>query len=227
MPDYDQIDAQARVRLGKGGARSLRRDGRLPAIVYGGEGAPIPISLEHRALTKEYHRPGFFARLYDLQLNGEALRVLPREVQVDPVTDAPLHVDFLRFVKGARLAVAVVVRFTGQDECEGLKRGGVLNIVRHEVELLCPVESIPSALTADIAGLDIGDSVHIGQIELPEGVVPTITDRDFTIATIAAPTVHVEEETEEAAEGEEIEGEEVEGEPGAEEAETPEGEETS
>ena len=151
-------------------------------------------------------RRGFFARLYDLKVNGDVIRVLPRDVQVDPVTDAPLHIDFIRYVKGAALAVSVEVRFEGQEECEGLKRGGVLNIVRHEVELLCPLEAIPEFIVADVAGCEIGDSIHISQIELPEGVTPTITDRDFTVATIAAPTVIVEPvDEEEGEEGEELE----------------------
>ena len=198
-------------RAAKGGARALRREGRTPAIVYGGGGEPLSVSLDYNVLERELGQRGFFARLYDLKVNGDVTRVLPRDVQLDPVTDAPIHIDFIRYVAGAALAVSIEVRFEGQEECEGLKRGGVLNIVRHEVELLCPLEAIPGFLVADVAGRDIGDSIHISDIALPEGVTPTITDRDFTVATIAAPTVIVEpEDEEEGEEGDELEaGEEA------------------
>jgi large subunit ribosomal protein L25 len=206
MSDQVTIEALPREPRGKGGARALRREGRMPAIVYGGGGEPLSVSLNYNVLERELGRRGFFARLYDLKVNGDVIRVLPRDVQVDPVTDAPLHIDFIRYVAGAALAVSVEVRFDGQEECEGLKRGGVLNIVRHEVELLCPLEAIPEFIVADVSGCEIGDSIHISHIELPEGVTPTITDRDFTVATIAAPTVSVEPtEEEEGEEGEELE----------------------
>ena len=230
MSDTNSISARARELTGKGPARRLRGEGRIPAIVYGGTEEPVRVSLNLSEFRKEYRRPGFFTRLYDINIDDDTLRVLPRDVQLHPVTDSPLHADFLRFVKGAKIAVMVAVRFEGQEVCEGLKRGGVINIVRHEVELLCPVEAIPDALVIDIADLNIGDSVHISDIELPEGVTPTITDRDFTVATIAAPTIHVEEEVEtedeEGEEGEEgLEGEE--GEEGEEGAEGEEGKKDS
>ena len=211
MSDEATIEALPREPRGKGGARALRREGRTPAIVYGGGGEPLSVSLDYNVLEREIGRRGFFARLYDLKVNGDVTRVLPRDVQLDPVTDAPIHIDFIRYVAGATLAVSIEVRFEGQEECEGLKRGGVLNIVRHEVELLCPLEAIPEFLVADVAGRDIGDSIHISDIALPEGVTPTITDRDFTVATIAAPTVIVEpEDEEEGEEGDELEpGEEA------------------
>jgi large subunit ribosomal protein L25 len=205
------INAETRELTGKGPARRMRAEGRMPAIIYGGKGEPVGVSMSIRDLNKELRRSGFFTRLYDLKVNDETMRVLPRDVQLHPVTDVPMHADFLRFVKGAKIAVFVAVRFEGQEECEGLKRGGVINVVRHEIELICPVESIPEGLVADIASMNIGDSVHISDIELPEGVTPTITDRDFTVATIAAPTVHVEEVEEEGEEGEEGEGMEGEG----------------
>lgn len=225
MSDISSIGAKARELTGKGPSRRLRGDGRIPAIVYGGVGDPVQLSLNLAEFQKEYRRPGFFTRLYDINIDDDTVRVLPRDVQLHPVTDYPLHADFLRYVKGAQIAVNVAVRFEGQEECEGLKRGGVINIVRHEVELLCPVELIPDAIVIDIAGLNIGDSVHISAIELPEGVTPTITDRDFTVATIAAPTIHVEEEVDEGEEGEEGEvGEEgLEGEEGKEGVEGEEG----
>ena len=206
MSDEAVMDALPRVARGKGGARALRREGRMPAIVYGGGGEPLCVSVDHNVLERELGRRGFFARLYDLRVGDDTVRVLPRDVQVHPVTDAPIHIDFIRYVAGARLAVSVEVRFEGQEECEGLKRGGVLNIVRHEVELLCPLEAIPEHIVANVAGREIGDSIHISDIDLPEGVTPTITDRDFTVATIAAPTVVVEPtEDEEGAEFEELE----------------------
>ena len=228
MSDAATIEALPREPRGKGGARALRREGRMPAIVYGGGGEPLSVSLDYNLIERELGRRGFFARLYDLKVNGDMIRVLPRDVQVDPVTDAPLHVDFIRYVAGATLAVMVEVRFEGHEECEGLKRGGVLNIVRHEVELLCPLEAIPEYLVADIAGREIGDSIHISDIELPEGVTPTITDRDFTVATIAAPTVIVEpaDEEEEGEEGEDVEGDAEEGAEDAEAADASEGEES-
>lgn len=206
MSDQAVIDALPREARGKGGARALRREGRMPAIVYGGGGEPLCVSLDHGLMERELGRRAFFARLYDLNVGWDTIRVLARDVQVDPVTDAPLHIDFIRYVAGATLAVSVEVRFEGQEESEGLKRGGVLNIVRHEVELVCPLEAIPEFIVADVAGREIGDSIHISDIELPEGVTPAITDRDFTVATIAAPTVIVEpEEEEEGEEGEELE----------------------
>ena len=224
MSDQATIEALPREPRGKGGARALRREGRTPAIVYGGGGEPLSISLDYNVMERELGRRGFFARLYDLRVNGNVIRVLPRDVQVDPITDAPLHIDFIRYVAGATLAVSVEVRFEGHEECEGLKRGGVLNIVRHEVELMCPLEAIPEFLVADISECEIGDSIHISHIELPEGVTPTISDRDFTVATLAAPTVIVEEEAEEGEEGEEVEDAEVSAEDA--EAEAAEGEES-
>jgi large subunit ribosomal protein L25 len=227
MSDQATIDALPRQPRGKGGARALRREGRMPAIVYGGGDDPLSVSLDYNVLERELGRRGFFARLYDLKVNGDIIRVLPRDVQVDPVTDAPLHIDFIRYVAGATLAVSVEVRFEGQEESEGLKRGGVLNIVRHEVELLCPLEAIPEFIVADVAGSEIGDSIHISHIELPEGVTPTITDRDFTVATIAAPTIIVEPvDEEEGEEGEELEEGDEEGAEEGEAAPDAEGEES-
>ena len=222
MSDEAIIEALPREPRGKGGARALRREGRTPANVYGGGGEPLSVSLDFNVLERELGRRGFFGRLYDLKINGDVIRVLARDVQVDPVSDAPLHIDFIRYVAGATLAVSVEVRFEGQEESEGLKRGGVLNIVRHEVELLCPLEAIPEFLVADVAGREIGDSIHISDIALPEGVTPTITDRDFTVATIAAPTVIVEPVEDE--EGEEGEEDEAGVEEGAEDEDAPAGE---
>ena len=194
MSNISTISAESREKSGKGASRSLRREGRIPAVIYGGGDSPSHISIEYRLFDMEYTQAGFFSRLYDVDIEGEKTRVLPRDVQLDAVSDRPLHVDFIRYVKGTKITVEVAVNFLGEDVCPGLKRGGVLNVVRRSVELLCPVESIPDMITLDISESDIGDSLHISQINLPDGVDPTITDRDFTIATIAAPTVMTEEE---------------------------------
>ena len=194
MSNISTISAESREKSGKGASRSLRREGRIPAVIYGGGDSPSHISIEYRLFDMEYTQAVFFSRLYDVDIEGEKTRVLPRDVQLDAVSDRPLHVDFIRYVKGSKITVEVAVNFLGEDVCPGLKRGGVLNVVRRSVELLCPVESIPDMITLDISESDIGDSLHISQINLPDGVNPTITDRDFTIATIAAPTVMTEEE---------------------------------
>ena len=219
MVDVTTLTAESRTASGKGAARALRRTGRVPGIVYGSGMTPRPISLPFDVLAGEYQRGGFFSRLYQLAIDGDTLRVLPREVQTDPVTDIPQHVDFLQLAAGSRINVEVVVRFLNEEESPGLRRGGVLNIVRHSVELVCDVDAIPESLSIDLDGLEIGDSVHISAIALPEGATPVIADRDFTIATIAAPTVVRDEAAAEADEGEEIEGIEGEGVEGAEDGE--------
>jgi len=157
------------------------------------------ISVETRALRRELNNPRFFSTLCSLDLAGEAIRVLPREVQLHPVTDIPIHADFVRVSRGTTITVTVQVAFLNEDISPGLKRGGVLNVVRREIEVVCPADAIPSELELDLATANIGDSLHISQVALPEGVRPTITDRDFTIATISAPTV-VAEEAEEGPE---------------------------
>ena len=206
MADIDQIEVQDREKAGKGASRALRRAGLVPGIVYGDNKEPTNIALDRVMLEKHLHSGGFTSKLFELQLGSLKQRVLPREIQLHPVTDRPLHVDFLRIAAGAELAIEVAVNFVNEEECEGLKQGGVLNVVRHTVELLCPADAIPEFIEVDLKGYEIGDSVHIGSVKLPDGVTPTITDRDFTIATIAAPTVHAEAEEEaegeEAAEGE-------------------------
>jgi large subunit ribosomal protein L25 len=209
MVDVITLAASERPQSGKGPARAARRDGMVPAVIYGNKLEPLAISVERKELERQIHVPGFFIRLVDVAIDGESHRVLPREVQFHPVSDVPLHVDFLRFSADRKIAVAVPVHFDNEEESPGLKRGGVLNIVRHEVEVLCTADNIPQIFEIDLTGLDIGDAVHASMITLPEGVVFTITDRDFTIASVAAPTVVAEEEEEtEGEEGEEIEGEE-------------------
>ncbi len=218
MSDGTTMVAEPRERIGKGGARATRRAGRVPGVIYGDNKQPAAISLDAHGLNQEIVKPGFLTTLLEIKVNGESHRVLPREVQLHPVTDVPLHIDFQRVSATTRLTIAIPVRFINEEECEGLRRGGVVNVVRHEVDLMCTAANIPPYIEADLAGLDIGDSIHISHIALPEGVRPAITDRDFTIATLAAPTIAVVEE--EAAEDEELEGEEGE----EVEGEAPEGE---
>ena len=183
------LPAERREKTGKGPARQLRREGKLPAIVYGGKGEPMQVTLPLKETKRELGtNPRFFSTVFELDFGGEKLKVLPREAQLHPVTDDPLHVDFLRAEVGAVVTVEVPVRFAHEDQSPGIKRGGVLNIVRRTVELLCPADAIPGELVVDLAGREIGDSIHISHVTLPEGVRPTITDRDFTICSIVPPT---------------------------------------
>jgi len=217
MADVSTIAATPREGVGKGAARAARRNGMVPGMIYGNELESVMINVDRPVLDRELGQSGFFIRLVDIEVDGEKHRVLPREVQFHPVTDAPLHVDFLRFSASRKLNVAVPVRFLNEDDSPGLKRGGVLNIVRHEVEVQCTADNIPNEFEIDVTGLEIGDAIHASAVALPEGVVFAITDRDFTVATIAAPTVIAADEEEE----EELEGEEgaEEGAEGAEDGE--------
>ena len=223
MADYLTLAAEQRPRAGKGTARAARRQGRIPAVIYGNNEEPILVTVERRTLEQELQKPGFFIRLLDVQVNGDAHRVLPRDMQLHPVTDVPMHVDFLRYSADRKIAVEVPVTFVNELECPGLRVGGVLNVVRRAVEVLCTADRIPDGFSLDLTGLEIGDSIHAVAIVLPEGVEFTIADRDFTIATIASPTLApVDDEA--VAEGEEgVEG--TEGEEAA-EGEAAEGAET-
>ncbi len=217
MQDIGELQVEARDENGKGAARAIRRQGRIPAVVYGHDMPARSISLSRRDLEQELARGGFMNRLLNLKLEDKSQRVLPREVQFHVVTDAPIHVDFLRLGEDAELKIMVPVIFLNEEESEGLRRGGVLNVVRHEIEVMCRADAIPESIEVDLTGLDIGDSLHISAVALPDGVAPTITDRDFTIATIAAPSLRPEDEEEEeegevGEEGELLEGEEGEGE---------------
>lgn len=204
MSDTIQLLAEPREGTGKGPSRALRRADRVPGIVYGEGKEPIKLSVEGRALRKLVDTGVFMSSLCELTLGRQKIRVLAKEVQVHPVTDRPVHVDFTRVSRGSKVTVEVPVQFIGDEESPGLKRGGVLNIVRREIEVECPAESIPEHLTLDLSGADIGDSLHISLVTLPDGVEPTIQDRDFTIASITPPTVAPvdEEETEEVEPGE-------------------------
>ena len=187
-----ELTAEARERVGKGSARELRRNGRVPAVIYGDKQAALSISLDYKELYYKIHGGGFLHTVATIDVKGDKIRVLPKDYQLDPVKDFPTHVDFLRVSANSRIKVEIPVHFINQDISVGLKRGGILNIVRHEVEFLCPVDAIPDAITVDLAGVDIGQSVHISAVKLPEGLKPTI-DRDFTIATIVSPGGALEE----------------------------------
>ena len=200
MSDNTTISAEQRERVGKGSARAVRRAGRVPAVIYGDKKEPLGITLETREITKIVHQPGIFGRLLDIKVGKDSHTVLTRDIQFHPVSDNILHMDFLRVSGSAKVAVAVAVEFINEDDCPGIKIGGVLNVVRYEVELLCPATTIPEKITVDLSGLKIGDSVHISTIDLPDGVTPTITDRDFTVATIASPGGGVKNEDEEDGE---------------------------
>jgi large subunit ribosomal protein L25 len=205
MSDNTTISAEQRERVGKGSARAARRAGLVPAVIYGDKKEPVGINLNTREITRIVHQPGIFGRLLDIDVSGQKHTVLTRDIQFHPVKDTILHMDFLRVSGSAKVAVAVPVEFINEDSCPGLRIGGVLNVVRYEVELLCPATAIPEKITVDLDGIKIGDSIHISAIPLPDGVEPTITDRDFTVATIASPGGGVKNEDEE---GEDADGDE-------------------
>ncbi len=184
MAELIELKATAREGTGKTANRALRAQKQVPGVIYGGEKSPANVTLEYKLVWQHYQTGHFLSTVYMLDVDGKKERVIPRDVQVDPVRDFPIHVDFLRVSKTSRIDVEVPVHFTNEDASPGLKRGGVLNIVTHEIELSCPADAIPENVTVDLTGLDIGDSVHISAITLPKGIAPTITDRDFTIATI-------------------------------------------
>ncbi len=200
MVETTKIAAQPRERAGKGAARAVRRTGRVPGVIYGEKTSPALIDVDPKALEIELHKPGFFTRLFDIDVGGKSQRALARDVQFHPVTDRAEHVDFMRVGEHTRIKVGVPVKFINQDKSPGLKRGGVLNVVRHTIEVYCTVDNIPQLFSIDLDGLDIGDSIHINTVKLPEGVKPTIA-RNFTIAAVAAPSVlkSAEEEAAEAA----------------------------
>lgn len=182
-----ELKAEARERVGKGSARELRRNGLIPAVIYGDKKDPVSIALSRNEITKKMHAGGFFTTLATIEVEGKKYSVLPKDIQLDPVRDFILHVDFLRVSKNTQVTVDVPVHFANEEKSPGLKRGGVLNVVRHTVEFHCPANAIPDSIHVDLTGLEIGDGIHISHVTLPEGVEPTITDRDFTIATIASP----------------------------------------
>jgi large subunit ribosomal protein L25 len=185
MADVLEIEATARPRAGKGAARAVRREGKIPAVIYGEKQDPETIALDANALWKIVQKGKFLSTVFEVVVDGRRSRVLPRDVQLDAVKDVPLHVDFQRVGATSRVRVLVPVRFVNEGLSPGLKRGGVLNIVRHEIEVTCPPDRIPDHFEVDLRGVEIGRSIHISSVKLPEGVKPTILDRDFTVATIA------------------------------------------
>jgi large subunit ribosomal protein L25 len=194
-----ELKATARPRAGKGAARQARREGKVPAVIYGDGQPPETIALDYNELWKQVLKGHFTSTVFELEVEGKKNRVIPRDLQVDPVKDQPIHVDFLRIGKDGRIRVEVPVRFVNDALSPGLKRGGVLNIVRHDIEVTCPYDKIPAFFEIDLTGLEIGRSIHISAIGLPDYVKPTIKDRDFTIATIAGAVKQEVEETAAAA----------------------------
>ena len=189
-----ELKATARPRAGKGAARQARREGKVPAVIYGDNKTPELIALDYNDLWKQYIKGHFTSTVMELDVAGTKHRVIPRDMQVDPIMDRPIHVDFLRIGKDGVIRVAVPVKFVNEALSPGLKRGGVLNIVRHDVEVFCPYDKMPAFFEVDLTGLEIGRSIHISSVQMPEGVSPTIRGRDFTVATIAG-AVKQEEET--------------------------------
>ena len=210
MAEAIEFEATAREHVGKGAAKKTRDEGLIPAVIYGNKKPPEPISLTYKDIWKQVQTGNFLSTVYTVNVGGKKTKVIPRDVQLDPVKDFPLHVDFLRLGKDATIDVAVSVNFINEAESPGLKRGGVLNVVRHEIELSCPSDAIPESIEVDLTGKDIGDSIHISAVNLPKGTKPTIADRDFTIATIAGSSASSSEasDDDDAGSGEEAESSE-------------------
>ncbi|HZF96173.1 MAG TPA: 50S ribosomal protein L25/general stress protein Ctc [Allosphingosinicella sp.] len=202
MSEQLTLSAETRERAGKGASRAMRREGRVPAVIYGQKQDPVQIHVEEKALIKALSNGHFMNTVVMIDVGGETARTLPKDVQFHPVTDRPLHVDFFRIGEHSTVTVAVQIRFIDEEECRGLKRGGALNAVRHELELVCDASEIPEVIEISLKGLNIGDSLHISSVELPKGVTPAITDRDFTIVTIVPSSGSVMEAEDAAVEAE-------------------------
>ena len=228
MSDQLTLAAETRDRGGKGASRDLRRQGRVPAVIYGMKQDPVSIHVEEKALVRALMTGHFMNTVVMIDAGGAPVRTLPKDVAFDVVTDRPIHVDFLRISEHATVHVNVPVHFTDEEESHGIKIGGVLNIVRHELELICDAADIPGEITISLKGLEVGDSIHISNVTLPKGATSAIDDRDFTIATIVAPSAlkstEGDNETEAAAEvADEAEGETAEATDGGEGAPAAEG----
>jgi large subunit ribosomal protein L25 len=193
------LNVEVRENTGTGGARAVRRAGRVPGVLYGGTRAPVPRSVDANAFRKALFTGGLLGHRVTLQYGEETQQVIAKDIQFHPVNDQPIHFDLYRVEEGQLIKIAVPVRFDNSDDAPGIKRGGTLNVVRHEVELWAPAESIPEVLVADLTGLDIGDQVRMSSITLPEGVEPTISDRDFVIATVSSSSAMVSLEADAAA----------------------------
>ena len=212
------LDIISRDKTGKSNCKQLRNTGKIPAIIYGDKKEPTHIAIEYPKIIKELSKTGFFSTVFSLKLDKKEIKVLPREIQTDPLNDKLIHIDFLRVNNESKINISVPIIFINEEKSPGLKSGGVLNTVRREIDLICKINNIPEKLEADLTDLEVGSVIHMSDIKLEQDVVPQISDRDFTIATIAAPTVMpVEEEKPEAEEGEGEEGaEETEGKEGVE-----------
>ena len=202
MSEQLTLPAETRDRAGKGASRALRREGRVPAVVYGDKKEALSVHVEEKLLTKMLSTGHFMNSVVMVEVGGKPNRTLPKAVDFHPVTSRPIHVDFLRIGEHSKVNVNIPVRFDNEEASPGLKRGGVLNVVQHEIELICDASEIPDELHVDLTGLDIGDSIHISQVTLPKGAKAAIDDRDFTVATVVAPSAMKAEEEETAAEGE-------------------------
>jgi large subunit ribosomal protein L25 len=188
------LTAEMRPNAGKGAARATRRSGKVPAVIYGDKQPPLMIAIEQKIALKETGKAGFFTHLYDIAVGDKTHRVLPRDVHYDPITDRPLHIDFLRVAAHTRVRVAVPLHFSNQDKSPGLKRGGMLNIVAHELELLISPDAIPERLEIDLTGQEMNASIHLAAVALPKGAQAVITDQDYTLATIVPPAAAKAEE---------------------------------
>ena len=217
MSEQLTLPAEARDRAGKGASRALRRDGRVPAVIYGQKKDALSVHVEEKLLSKMLSTGHFMNSVVMVDVAGKPTRTLPKAVDFHPVTSRPIHVDFLRISEHTKVHVNVPMRFDNEEASPGLKRGGVLNVVVHELELVCDAAHIPNEIHVQLDGLEIGDAVHISQVKLPEGVTPANTEEDFTVATIVAPSAMKAEEEEAAPAGEvpTVEGEEGEVECGA------------
>jgi large subunit ribosomal protein L25 len=194
-----ELKAEARERVGKGSSRELRRNGLIPAVIYGDKQNPISITLSTNEVSKRIHAGGFMTTIATIDVGDQKIKVLPKDYQLDPVRDFVMHVDFLRVSGNTLVTVEVPVHFINEDK-SAIKTGAVLNIVRHEVEFHCPADNIPEFITVDLSGAKVGDSLHISHVKLPTDVKPVIADRDFTIATIVAPAGGLAEDAEQASE---------------------------
>jgi large subunit ribosomal protein L25 len=188
MSDMLTLPAERRERAGKGASRALRREGRIPAVIYGGKEEPLTIHVEEKALVKQLNTGHFMNSIVKIEVDGKTVRTLPKDVALHPVTDRPAHADFLRLTKDSMVDVSVPVVFIDEEKSPGLKKGGVLNVVRYELELVCEADKMPSEIEISVEGKEVGDSIHISEVTLPEGSSSAITDRDFTIATFVAPS---------------------------------------
>jgi large subunit ribosomal protein L25 len=204
MSDALNLPAEARERAGKGASRALRREGRVPAVIYGGKEAPVPIHIEEKELVRQLMTGHFMNSIVNIKIGSKTVRTLPKDIALHPVTDRPTHIDFYRLAKDAKVDVSIPVVFTNEEASQGLKKGGVLNVVRHELELVCEADKIPSEIEVSVEGKEVGDSIHISEVTLPDGSVSAITDRDFTIATLVAPSALKKSEGEGEGDEEEV-----------------------